>query len=84
MNTKLQKWAEKKMKTLIKWSKEYDRLCKEEGIKNNFMVSTSFDRNYVSGMRSVQDVEAEKSEDIYLFDTKYWFNEHEKKNRKEK
>lgn len=84
MNTKLQKWAEKKLKILIKWSREYDRLCKKEGIEGNFMVSTCFDRNYVSGVHAIQNAEAEKTEDVYLFETNPWFKRDEKKNRKEK
>lgn len=72
MNTKLQKWTEKKQKTLIKWSKEYDRLCKEEGIKENNIINMAFSRASVSGIFAFDKSKAEKE---YLINTEAWYDQ---------
>ena len=71
MNKALQKWAERKMKTLKRWAKEYDELCKAEGIKKNAIVSCALDRDYVRGMSSC--VETREGETEFLIDTKTSF-----------
>jgi hypothetical protein len=67
----LQKWAEKKVKTLKKWSKEYDELCKAEGIKGNYMVSFALDRDYVASIHTM--IENKEGMNEYLLDTKASF-----------
>lgn len=71
MNKKLQKWLEEKRESLIQWSKEYDEICKAEGIKGKNMVHiTGFDREYVGTMFVIEN----KS---FLAETEVWFNEEE-------
>ena len=71
MNKTLQKWAEKKVKTLKKWSKEYDELCKAEGIKDNHILSFALDRDYVASIYT--KVEGEEGISEYLVDTEASF-----------
>ena len=71
MNKALQKWAEKKVKILEKWAKEYDKLCKAEGIRQNNMICFAFDRDYVSSIHSTVKNEEENTE--CLIDTKASF-----------
>lgn len=78
MNSRLQKWAERKRKTLIKWSEEYDKILKEEGIKEEHIVSMTIDRNYVAeihAFKAANDNLAKSNE--YLIRTKCWFKEDE-------
>lgn len=76
MNRRLQKWAERKRKTLIKWAEEYDKLLAEEGIKGGHIVSLALDRNYVSEINAfkVSNKNLGKSTE-YLIHTKGWLKE---------
>lgn len=71
MNKALQKWANSKLKTLKMWSKEYDELCKAEGIKENPLVSFALDRDYIASVKAM--VEDEKGMPELLFNTEALF-----------
>lgn len=71
MNKELQKWANSKLKTLKMWSKEYDELCKAEGIEENPLVSFALDRDYIASVKSM--VEDEKGMPELLFNTEALF-----------
>ena len=71
MNKALQKWAEKKVATLKMWSKEYDELCKAEGIKENPLVSFALDRDYIASVKTI--VEDEKGMQEFLVKTEALF-----------
>ena len=71
MNKALQKWADSKLKTLKMWSKEYDELCKAEGIKENPLVSFALDREYIASIKAT--VEDEKGMPELLFYTEALF-----------
>ena len=67
MNKVLQKWADSKLKTLKMWSKEYDELCKAEGIEENPLVSFALDRDYIASVKAM--IEDEKEMPELLFNT---------------
>ena len=67
MNKALQEWANSKLKTLKMWSKEYDELCKAEGIEENPLVSFALDRDYIASIKAM--VEDEKVMPELLFYT---------------
>ena len=67
MNKVLQEWANSKIKTLKMWSKEYDELCKAEGIKENPLVSFALDRDYIASIKAM--AEDEKGMPELLFNT---------------
>lgn len=71
MNKVLQKWADSKLKTLKQWSKEYDELCKAEGIKENPLVSFALDRDYIASIKTI--VEDETGIHEFLFNTEALF-----------
>lgn len=71
MNKALQKWAERKQKTLKKWSKEYHKLCVKEGIKEEPIVSMSFDGDYVSNIHSM--ITNKEGEDEFVLNVKASF-----------
>lgn len=71
MNKALQKWANSKLKTLKMWSKEYDELCKAEGIEENPLVSFTLDRDYIASVKAI--VEDEKGIHEFLFNTEALF-----------
>ena len=72
MNKALQKWAEKKVETLKRWSKEYDELCKAEGIKENPLVSFALDRDYISSFYAISGKDVEEMTEL-LFRTESLF-----------
>ncbi len=72
MNKALQKWAERKKKTLKKWAKEYHKLCVKEGIEKGPIVTISFDENYVASICALIEVEGE-SESVFVFRTEASF-----------
>lgn len=71
MNKVLQKWANSKLETLKMWSKEYDELCKAEGIKENPLVSFALDRDYIASVKAM--IEYEKEIPELLFNTEALF-----------
>lgn len=71
MNKTLQKWAERKVKILKKWSKEYHKLLVKEGIEEGPIVSMAFDGDYVSSIHAMVNINADEEE--YLIDTKASF-----------
>ena len=71
MNKVLQKWANSKLNTLKMWSKEYDELCKAEGIKENPLVSFALGRDYIASIKAI--VEDEKVMHEFLFNTEALF-----------
>lgn len=71
MNKILQEWANSKLKTLKLWSKEYDELCKAEGIKENPLVSFALDRDYIASIKAI--AEDEKVMPEFLFYTEALF-----------
>lgn len=71
ISERLQEWAESKRATMIAWSKEFDSICKEEGITENPMVSMAIDRNYASSIHSIKDTYA----DVYYLNTEPWFKQ---------
>ena len=74
MNKTLQKWAERKQKTLKKWSKEYDELCRAEGINKNIILSCALDRDYVRGMCAVREVEGDEPEILINVESSFFRN----------
>lgn len=74
MNKTLQKWAEKKVRTLKKWSEEYDELCKAEGIKKNIIVSFAFDRDYVRGISAMVETKEGKRETLIDTESSFFRN----------
>lgn len=81
MNKKLQKWAERKRKTLIKWAEEYDKILTEEDIKGEHIISIALDRKYVGEIHAYysDNVNLDESNE-YLIRTKCWFKEEEDEN----
>lgn len=71
MNKTLQKWANSKLKTLKRWSEEYDKICRTEGIKKNIIVSFALDRDYVRSISAIIETKEDKLET--LIDTKSLF-----------
>lgn len=72
MNKALQKWAEKKVETLKRWTKEYDELCKAEGIEENPLISFALDREYISSFYAVSREDGEGIAEL-LFRTESLF-----------
>lgn len=71
MNKALQKWANNKVKTLKRWSEEYDKICRAEGIKGNHIVSFALDRDYI---RSISAMAKTKEDELeIIIDTKSLF-----------
>lgn len=76
MNKALQKWANRKVETLKRWSKEYDELCKAEGIKENTIITIALDRDYI---RSMYASELKDGKMEVLIESKgYFFNNRKK------
>ena len=70
MNKTLQKWAEKKQKTLKKWAKEYHKLCVKESIKEEPIVSMSFDGEYIGSIHAMVENEGDST---FIFNIKSLF-----------
>ena len=75
MNKVLQKWAEKKVATLKMWSKEYDELCKAEGIEENPLISFALDRDYISSLYAIADDETKMPELLFKTESLFLINE---------
>lgn len=74
MNKALQKWANSKIKTLKRWVKEYDELCKEEGIKENPLVSFTLDRDYIASINAISRKNDDEAEFIFNTDALFLKN----------